>query len=332
MMQPLAPEISIVAPAYNEQDSVDAFYDRVSHVLKQAGVTSEIIFINDGSTDSTLEKMIALSERDARVVVIDLSRNFGKEIALTAGLDIVRGQAAIPIDVDLQDPPELIPALIAKWRAGFQVVNARRRNRKGETVMKKATASAFYKLMNQLHRQSALPANVGDFRLLDRKALDAVSTMRERHRFMKGLFTVVGFRQAFVEYDRDPRYGGRTSFNYWKLWNFSLEGITSFTTLPLRLSGYAGLMVAMLSFAYGMYVLVKALFLGDPVAGFPTLFVTITFIGGVQLLCLGVIGEYLGRIFNETKNRPLYFINDIYAQPMAASESAAKPGAAAANS
>ncbi len=307
------PEISIVAPAYNEEASLEAFYDRMVAVLDKAGIDGEIIFVNDGSTDTTLERLVALHAQDSRVVIVDLSRNFGKEIALTAGLDHVRGQAAIPIDVDLQDPPELIPELIAKWREGYLIVNARRSSRQGETFIKKATASAFYRLMEKFDPQSTIPANVGDFRLIDRKALNAINSMRERHRFMKGIFAVVGFKQAFVDYDRDPRFGGKTSFNYWKLWNFSLEGITSFTTLPLRLFGYAGILVAMISFCYGVFIMTKAILFDDPVAGFPTLFVAVSFLGGVQLIGLGVIGEYLGRVFNETKNRPLYFVNTLYA-------------------
>jgi glycosyltransferase involved in cell wall biosynthesis len=291
------PEISIIAPVYNEEDSLQAFYERVSGVLDSVGINGEIILINDGSTDSTLEKLIALHEQDSRVVVVDLSRNFGKEIALTAGLDHVRGQAAIPIDVDLQDPPELIPELIAKWREGYLVVNARRRSRQGESYLKKKTASVFYSLMQKFDPHSAIPANVGDFRLIDRKALNAINSMRERHRFMKGIFTVVGFKQKFVDYDRDPRFGGQSSFNYWKLWNFSLEGITSFTTLPLRLFGYIGFIVAFLSFLYGIFIFTKALFFNDPADGFPTLFVTMAFLGGIQLIGLGVMGEYLERNF-----------------------------------
>lgn len=310
------PEISVVAPAYNEAASLDAFYDRMIAVFDSNDINGEIILVNDGSTDGTLDRLLALHTKDSRVVVIDLSRNFGKEIALTAGLDHVRGKAAIPIDVDLQDPPELIPELIRKWQQGYLVVNARRRSRQGETALKKATASMFYKLMQKFEPNSRIPANVGDFRLIDRKALDAVNSMRERHRFMKGIFAIVGFKQAFVDYDRDPRFNGESSFNYWKLWNFSLEGITSFTTLPLRLFGYFGFIVALISFFYGLFILTKAMFFGDPAAGFPTLFIAISFLGGVQLIGLGVIGEYLGRVFNETKHRPLYFINEVY-EPVA---------------
>lgn len=221
-------------------------------------------------------------------------------------------QAVGPIDTDLQDPPELIPDLVAAWQHCFTIVNARRRSRQGETMLKKTTASMFYKLMQRINHRIQIPANVGDFRLIDRKALDAINTMREQHRFMKGLFSLVGFKQTFIDYNRDPRFAGGTSFNYWKLWNLSLEGITSFTTLPLRMFAYVGFCVALMSFAYGILILVKAALIGDPVAGFPTLFVAITFLGGVQLVGLGVIGEYLGRVFNETKQRPLYFIDTIY--------------------
>ena len=306
------PEISVVAPAYNEEASVNAFFDRVVAVFDNHDIEGEIVFVNDGSTDGTLDALVELHSRDKRVAIIDLSRNFGKEIALTAGLDHARGQAAVPIDVDLQDPPELIPKLMEAWREGYTVVNARRRSRKGETFLKKATAAAFYRVVQKFDRASAIPENVGDYRLIDRKALEAIISLRERHRFMKGIFHIVGFKQTFVDYDRDPRFGGKSSFNYWKLWNFSLEGITSFTTLPLRLFGYVGFLVALLSFVYGATILVKAALFGDPVAGFPTLFVSISFLGGIQLIGLGVIGEYLGRIFNETKNRPLYFVNAVY--------------------
>lgn len=312
MADPRRIDLSIIAPAFNEAASIDAFYDRITQAIDKLGMNAEFIFINDGSTDQTLEKLLAYQSKDARVVVIDLSRNFGKEIALTAGLDIARGRAAIPIDTDLQDPPELIPDLVAAWQEGFTIVNARRRSRHGETLLKKATASMFYKLMQHINHRTQIPANVGDFRLIDRKALDAINTMREQHRFMKGIFSIVGFKQTFVDYNRDPRFAGGTSFNYWKLWNLSLEGITSFTTLPLRMFAYVGLCVALISFAYGIFILLKAALIGDPVAGFPTLFVTITFLGGIQLIGLGVIGEYLGRVFNEAKQRPLYFVDNIY--------------------
>lgn len=313
MSDPNPIDLSIIVPTFNEAASIDEFYKRTSRVLENLALIVEIVFINDGSTDATLEMLLALQEKDPRIVVVDLSRNFGKEIALTAGLDLARGAAAIPIDADLQDPPEIIPELVATWQKGFAIVNARRRSRQGETILKKLTASLFYRLIQHFDRQSHIPANVGDFRLIDRKALDAINSMREHHRFMKGIFSIVGFKQTCVDYDRDPRFAGNTSFNYWKLWNLSLEGITSFTTLPLRIFVYVGLIVAVFSFTYGIIILVKVALVGDPVAGFPTLFVTTSFLGGVQLVGLGIIGEYLGRVFNETKRRPLYFIDTIYA-------------------
>lgn len=309
------PEISIVAPAYEEADSVELFHAELKPVLDELALSYEIIYINDGSTDATLEKLLALQKTDDHVVVINLSRNFGKEIALTAGLDHAKGKCVIPIDVDLQDPPSLIPKLVEKWQEGFQVVNARRRTRTGESVAKKVTAHFFYKLMRQLGDKNPLPDRVGDFRLIDRAALEAVNAMREQHRFMKGIFALVGYRTAYVDYDRNPRHKGRTKFNYWRLWNLSLEGITSYTTFPLRLFSYFGLFVSIFAFAYGSFIFIKTALFGDEVAGFTTIFVAVAFLGGVQLIGLGVIGEYLGRIFNETKNRPLYFTNGIYRTP-----------------
>ena len=306
------PTLSIIVPAYNEEDVLEEFYKRTAAVMDGLDFPSEIVFVNDGSGDKTIDLMKALHDKDSRVVVVDLSRNFGKEIALTAGLDHARGEIAVPIDADLQDPPEFIPEMIKYWKEGYNVVNARRSVRLGESWLKLTTADLFYKLVKRLDPRVNIPANVGDFRLLDRKALDALSTIREQHRFMKGIFATIGFKQITIEYERDPRLAGETKFNFWKLWNFSLEGITSFTTLPLRMASYMGFFIAALSFIYGIFILSKALIFGDPVQGFPTLFVAVSFLGGVQLVFLGVIGEYLGRIFNETKDRPLYFTNDVY--------------------
>lgn len=302
--------ISIVVPAYNEAEVLGEFYRRLSAIIDRLTDRCEIIFINDGSTDETLGVLKSLRESDRRIAIIDLSRNYGKEIALSAGLDFARGDAAIPIDADLQDPPELIPELIAKWREGFNVVYARRLSREGESVTKKVTAFAFYRVIQKFGGKVRIPADTGDFRLLDRKALNALKRMREHHRFMKGLFAVIGFRQTAVDYRRDPRFAGNTKWNYWKLWNLSLEGITSFTTAPLRFSTYLGIGTAFLAFIYGAYIFLKALFFGDPVPGFPSIMVAIAFIGGIQLMVLGVIGEYLGRIFNESKRRPLYFVQE----------------------
>jgi polyisoprenyl-phosphate glycosyltransferase len=303
--------ISIVVPAYNEDEGLAEFHRRVTVVLNNLSMDGEIVYVNDGSHDQTLEVLKKLQAMDSRVVIVDLSRNYGKEIALTAGLDHASGDAIVPIDADLQDPPELIPNLVAKWREGYDVVYARRISRASESWIKKATASTFYRLMQRLGGKVIVPANVGDFRLLDRKALNALKQIREQHRFMKGLFASIGFRQIALDYHRDARFAGETKWNYWRLWNFSLEGITSFTIVPLKLSTYIGLLTAFFAFIYGLYIFGKALFIGDPVPGFPSVMVMIAFLGGVQLIVLGIIGEYLGRVFNETKNRPLYFVRDV---------------------
>ncbi|HWQ95668.1 MAG TPA: glycosyltransferase family 2 protein, partial [Gammaproteobacteria bacterium] len=266
----------------------------------------EIVFVNDGSTDNTPEVLYRLREQDPRVAVVELSRNFGKEIALTAGLDHAQGEAVVVIDADLQDPPELIPELIKQWREGYDVVYATRVARDGETYLKKATASAFYRLIQNVSRVK-IPADTGDFRLLSRRAVDALKQLREQHRFMKGLFSWIGYPQKSVPYRRDPRFAGETKWNYWRLWNLALEGITSFTIAPLKLASYIGVLTSLAAFIYAVRVIYKTLVYGDPVQGYPSLMVVVLFLGGIQLLTLGVIGEYLGRMFDETKGRPLYF-------------------------
>lgn len=304
----MKPLISVVVPAFNEADVLDAFHARMSQV--SAGLDEyrwEFIFVNDGSTDTTQAVIDAIAARDARVGAVDLSRNFGKEIAMTAGLDHARGDAVVVIDADLQDPPELIARLVQHWREGFDVVYATRTERSGESWLKKATASAFYRVMNRMSHVQ-LPQDTGDFRLMSRRAVDALLKLRERHRFMKGLFAWIGFPAKSVPYQRDARAAGRTKFNYWKLWNFALEGITSFTTAPLKIATYLGFGVAVLAFVFGAWIVIKTLVWGEVVQGFPTLMVTILFFGGVQLLCIGILGEYLGRIFMETKDRPLYLV------------------------
>lgn len=302
--------LSIVCPAYNEEDGLADFHRAVRKAMARIHQPFEVVFVNDGSTDATLALMRDLRARHPQTAIVDLSRNFGKEIALTAGLDAACGDAVVVIDADLQDPPELIGALIEGWREGYDVVYARRRERHGETWLKKATAAGFYRLMRRAG-PVALPENVGDFRLMSRKAVDAVCALRERHRFMKGVFAWVGFPSKAVLYDRAPRAAGQTKWNYWKLWNLSIEGLTSSTTAPLRLSTYLGFAASAFAFLAGLFFLAKALIFGDPVQGFPTLIVVILFLGGVQLSVLGVMGEYLGRIFNETKMRPLYFANEV---------------------
>ena len=304
------PSISVVAPAYNEQEVLGEFYRRVSAVLTGIGCEYEIVLVNDGSRDNTLALMHALRIRDPRVTVIDLSRNFGKEIALSAGLDHTKGDVVVVLDSDLQDPPELIPKMLETWREGYDVVYGKRTIRDGETWFKKTTAKYFYKLIKQVSRVE-IPEDTGDFRLMSRRAVVALSELREEHRFMKGLFAWIGFPAAPFPYRRDPRAAGVTKWNYWKLWNFALEGITSFTVAPLKVSTYVGLLVAVLALLYAVVVIWKALVYSDPVRGYPSLMTVILFLGGVQLISVGVLGEYVGRIFNEVKRRPLYLLNQL---------------------
>lgn len=300
--------LSIVVPAYNEEAVIAEFHGRLTAVLAGLDIPSEIIYINDGSTDKTVSLMEALRQEDGRVAVIDLSRNFGKEIAMSAGLDHARGEAVVVIDADLQDPPEIIPELVKHWREGYDVVYAKRSQREGETFLKKLSAALFYRFMQRISRVR-VPADTGDFRLLSRRAVDSLKQLREQHRFMKGLFAWIGYPQKAVLYKRDPRFAGKTKWNYWKLWNFALEGITSFTIAPLKIATYWGLLTAFGAFVFGLFIIVKTLLYGTDVAGYPSLMVTILFMGGIQLVAIGIIGEYLGRTFNESKNRPLYFVN-----------------------
>lgn len=300
--------LSVVVPAYNEKDVLEAFHQRLHGVLCELPLRSEVVYVNDGSTDDTVGVVERLRQQYDNIALLDLSRNFGKEIALTAGLDHAQGDAVVVIDADLQDPPELIPQLVAEWNRGYDVVFAQRIRRDGETAFKKLTAHLFYRFLARLSDRVEIPRDTGDFRLLSRRAVDALARLREQHRFMKGLFAWIGFRQKSVPYTRDPRFAGTTKWNYWKLWNLSIEGITSFSIAPLKLATYLGLIAATGSLAYALFVVYKTLAFGDPVAGFPTLATLIGFIGGVQLATLGLIGEYLGRVFNETKGRPLYFV------------------------
>jgi glycosyltransferase involved in cell wall biosynthesis len=302
------PVLSVVVPAYNEQEVLPEFHRRLAATLELISPAVEIVYVNDGSTDRTLELLRALGVSDRRVTLVDLSRNFGKEIALSAGLDHARGAAVVVIDADLQDPPELIPELLRGLEEGYDVVYGVRTSRDGETALKKLTAFLFYRVIQRLSRVR-VPEDTGDFRVLSRRAVDALGRLRERHRFMKGLFAWIGFRQKAVPYRRAPRAGGTTKFNYWRLWNFALEGITSFTTAPLRVATYVGLVTAGGAFAYGAFIVLDTFVVGNPVPGYPSLLTVILFLGGVQLMTLGIIGEYLGRMFDESKQRPLYFVN-----------------------
>jgi glycosyltransferase involved in cell wall biosynthesis len=301
------PDISLVVPVYNEETVLPEFATRARAALEATGLMWEIIFADDGSKDATAELIRAYRQQDPRIGLVSLSRNFGKEIAMTAGLDYARGQAVVVIDADLQDPPEVIAKFIARWREGYDVVYGRRTEREGETVLKRLTAHMFYRVINKLADRQ-IPANVGDFRLMSRRAVDALSRLRERHRFMKGLFSWIGFRQIEVPYNRAPRAAGQTKWNYWRLWNFSIEGITSFSIRPLQFASYFGFFIAILAAFYGVFIVIRTIILGNPVPGYPSLLVVVLFLGGVQLLTLGIIGEYVGRTFNETKERPLYLV------------------------
>lgn len=304
-------KLTVVVPAYNESEGLREFHARLAAVFDGMDLETEVLYVDDGSRDDTWAVMSALREADARVSALKLSRNFGKELALTAGLDHADADAVVVIDADLQDPPELIPTFVAHWREGYDVIYGTRASRAGETGFKKLTSSVFYRVMERLS-QTPIPRDTGDFRLLSRRALDALKQVRERQRFMKGLFTWVGYKQLAVVYDRDPRHAGETKWNYWRLWNFAIDGITSFSGAPLKLATYVGLVTALLAFVFGLWVMAKALLFGDPVRGYPSLMVIVLFLGGVQLVALGVIGEYLGRLYVESKQRPLYLIDEYH--------------------
>ncbi len=301
--------VSVVIPAYNEAAVLQESHRRLAATIDHMSNDFEVIYVNDGSSDATIDIIHSLHESDARVALVNLSRNFGKEIALTAGLEHANGDVVVIIDADLQDPPELIPELVDKLQQGYDVVYATRKKRLGETWLKKTTAALFYRLMLYMSRVQ-LPSDTGDFRILSRRAVNAVIQFREHHRFMKGLFAWIGFRQTSISYDRDPRYGGETKWNYWQLWNFALEGITSFTVAPLKISTYLGVITAAGAFVYGAIIIMKTLIFGADLPGYPSLMVVILFLGGIQLIALGIMGEYLGRTFNEAKNRPLYFVEE----------------------
>jgi glycosyltransferase involved in cell wall biosynthesis len=304
--------LSLVVPVFNEAEAVAIFLERIRNVFDgNASLRLEVVFINDGSTDGTLERLLALQTQDARVRIIDLSRHFGKEAALAAGLQTSTGQVVVPIDVDLQDPPELVLEMLEKWREGFDAVLGRRIHRGTDTLAKRLSATWFYRIHNWLS-DLQLPENVGDFRLLDRVVVNALNSLPESHRFMKGLFAWAGFNTAYVDYARPERVAGSSKFNGWRLWNFALEGITSFSTVPLRIWTYVGFAVALLSFFYGLRIAVNVFLHGIDVAGYASIFVAVTFLGGLQLMGIGVIGEYLGRTYHESKRRPVYLVRRLF--------------------
>lgn len=302
-------KISLVAPFYNEEEGIEAFFTTVIPILEQAGDSFEIICVNDGSRDKTLELLHEWAARQAQVCVVNLARNFGKEIALTAGLDYSTGDVVIPIDSDLQDPPELIPDMVAKWREGYDVVYATRTLRATDSLFKKWSAELYYRIFN-LVTETKIPFNAGDFRLMDRKVVNTICKMRERSRFMKGVFAWAGYRQTSVEYARPERYAGQESQSFKRLWRLAVDGLISFSTIPLRIWSYVGLFFAILSFLYGLVIITKTLFFGVDIPGYASTMVIILFLGGIQLLSLGVLGEYIGRIFEEVKKRPLYVVDD----------------------
>lgn len=306
--------ITILIPAYNEEEVLHQLYQRLSRVVnKIPNYRFEMLFLNDGSTDRTLSIIKELRGKDSRVSYVDLSRNFGKETAMLAGFDYTRGDALIIIDADLQDPPELIPQMIELWEQGYDDVFAKRNSRTGETWFKKWTSKMFYRILQKVSRIN-IEEDTGDFRLLDKRCVIALRKMRETQRYTKGMFSWIGFNKKEIMFDRDPRAAGNTKWNYSKLMDLAIEGITSFTTFPLRLSSFFGFTVSLLAFLYIIFIVFKTLFFGEEITGYPSTMSVILFLGGIQMLSLGVIGEYLGRIFNETKNRPLYFINDYNGQ------------------
>lgn len=305
------PTVSILVPMYNEAEVLPKFFTRLREVLDRLDVDHEIVCVDDGSRDATLALLLAEAERDPRVKVIAFSRNFGKEAAMSAAIDFARGDAGIPIDADLQDPPELIEQMIAKWREGYDVVFAKRASRASDTLLKRKTAEWFYAVFNRMS-EIDIPRNVGDFRLMDRRVLDVIRRLPERVRFMKGLFCWPGFKSTVIEFERPQRAEGHSKFNYWKLWNFALSGITSFSTLPIRLGVYVGLGVAAIAFVYGLFIIAKTLLWGVDTPGYASLMVVMLFLGGVQLFFLGLLGEYIGRIYQEVKQRPLYVVDRTY--------------------
>ncbi|WP_321951958.1 glycosyltransferase family 2 protein [Paraburkholderia bannensis] len=306
------PLVSMVVPFYNEGEAVERFFEKLVPVLEDvASIRFEIVCINDGSSDATLDKLVQASARDARIRVIDLTRNFGKEAALTAGIDEAFGDAVIPIDADLQDPPSLIPVMIEHWRAGADVVAARRANRDCDTWTKRTAAGLYYRVHNAL-AEVKLPENVGDFRLMDREVVNALRRLPERRRFMKGLFAWLGYRTVIVDYEREARSAGHSKFSGWRLWNFALEGITGFSTVPLRIWTYIGLSIAAGAFLYGGFIVARTMLFGNPVPGYASLLSVLLFMGGIELIGIGVVGEYVGRIYHETKGRPVYLVRRRY--------------------
>lgn len=308
----LAKTISVVVPCHNETDCIDPFIKKLEEVF--SGLPDyklEMVFVNDGSTDDTLAKLETRLKDNPDLVIVDLSRNFGKEAALSAGLETASGDAAIPMDADLQDPPELVPLMLEKWRAGYDMVLAHRESRNEDSLAKRLSARWFYRLHNRFSSPE-LPENVGDFRLMDRKVIDALKELPENCRFMKGLFAWLGFRTVSIDYKRPGRIAGESKFRAWRLWNFALEGLTSFSTVPLRIWTYIGAFFAFVAFVYAAIIFWRTVFFGVDLPGYASLLVAVTFFAGLQLMGIGIIGEYLGRTYLEAKRRPIFIIRKIY--------------------
>ena len=305
--------LSLVVPVLNESESVGPFLARVGPIVEALmrphgpAIGYEIVFVDDGSTDDTVARLVALRADHPAIRIVRLSRNFGKDTALSAGLEHSSGAAVVPLDVDLQDPPEAIPELYAKWLEGNDIVYATRVDRASDSAAKRMTAGLFYRIYNKI-ADTKIPDNAGDFRLLDRKVVDALCQLPERNRFMKGLYSWVGFRQASIEIVRAPRAAGTSKWRYWRLWNFALDGITAFSTMPLRIWSYVGALISAAAFAYALFLIVRTILIGADVPGYASLMVAVLFMGGVNLMSLGVLGEYLGRAYTEVKRRPLYLV------------------------
>jgi glycosyltransferase involved in cell wall biosynthesis len=314
--------VSIVVPVYNESPVLGEFHAQMCEVMDATDCTYEVIYIDDGSTDDSGAALNRIRDDDDNVAIIELSRNFGKEVALSAGLDHARGDAVIIIDSDLQDPPELVHTFLREWRSGYDVVYGKRIDRRGESRMKILTAKWFYRTLNYLS-DVEIPEDVGDFRLLSRRAVNALVSLPERHRYMKGLYAWIGFPQKSIPYVRQPREAGRTKWSYWRLWNFALEGITSFSDVPLKMATYIGVLTSGVAIIYGLFLLIRTLIWGNPVPGYPSLIIVMLFLGGVQLICLGIIGEYLARNYQESKSRTLYFVKGYH--PASSSGQVARP-------
>ncbi|UYN97809.1 MAG: glycosyltransferase family 2 protein [Enhydrobacter sp.] len=310
--------LSLVVPVFNEEESIDLFLASVEPFLLSASLRFEIVFVNDGSRDNSLARLLDCSARDPRVRVVNLSRNFGKEAALTAGIDHARGDVLVPMDIDLQDPPELIGPFVERWREGYDIVYGVRTARTWDTAAKRLSAGWFYRVFNSMS-PVRIPANVGDFRLVDRRAVEVLRQLPERNRFMKGLFAWVGFNAVGVPYERPQRAAGSSKFNLWRLWNFALDGVVSFSTVPLRAWFYVGVVIAAVSVLYALFIVTRVLIFGIDTPGYASLLIAVLLMGAIQLLSLGIIGEYLGRLFLEVKGRPIYVVEGVY------SEGAAEP-------